>query len=307
VPGPWSQRVWVVPVLTALCWPEQPHGRRRQKPSVAGGRQRLQPGRRGLPDRRLVVVVEGGLAAVALARAWVQNRGAMVARWRWDAARDHPPGPPPPGQRGPNPPKGKRPRRLQGWAARSDPPGERVEVDWDGGERQQLWGCSRPARWDPPGVPPVAMRSVVGADPDGKRRLAAFCCPDLAATPVEILPWIVMRWAREVTCAEARAHVGVGTPRHWADPALARTTPVRLALLSLVTVLAWQLRPGGQLPGAVTAWSHTAAPTCADGLPLVRGHRWRARYWVTAAPEAAIRQFPQAAFALLLHGVPLAA
>src|SRR4029453_18487340 len=147
VPGPWSQRVWAVPVLTARGWPEQPHGRRRQKPSVAGGRQRRQPGRRGLPDRRLVVVVAGGLAAVARARAWVQTRGALVARWRGAAARDHPPGPPPPGQRGPHPPEGKPPRRVQGWAARSDPPGERVEVAWDGGERQQRWGCSRPARW----------------------------------------------------------------------------------------------------------------------------------------------------------------
>ena len=38
--------------------------------------------------------------------------------------------------------------------------------------------------------------------------MEAFFCTDLEATPVEILPWVVMRWSVEVTCEEARAHLG---------------------------------------------------------------------------------------------------
>jgi hypothetical protein len=86
--------------------------------------------RRWLPGRRLVLVVDGGFAAVSLALSWVKNPVGMVSRWRWDAARSHPPGAQPPGKRGPNPLKGKRQRRLQGWAERSDTPWETVEVDW---------------------------------------------------------------------------------------------------------------------------------------------------------------------------------
>jgi hypothetical protein len=307
VPVPWSRRVWALPFLTALCWPEKPRGRRRHKTSVDWVRQMMKQVRRWLPDRRMVLVVDGGFAAVALALACVKKRVAMVSRLRWDAALYHPPSPQPPGKRGPKPTKGKRQRSLQGWAERSDTPWEPAEVDWYGGERKQLWVFSRTALWYTPGLPPVALRYVLVADPEGKLRMEAFFCTDLEATPVEILQWVVMRWSLEVTFEEARAHLGVETQRQWSDQAIARTTPVLLALFSLVTVLALQLSQGGKIPVPVTAWYHKAEPTFADCLALVRGHLWRARYLVNSAPEAEIMQFPREAFELLLHGFPLAA
>ena len=307
VPVPWSRRVWALPCLTARCGPEKQRGRRRPKTSVDWARQMMTQVRRWLPDRRMVLVVDGGFAAVALALACVKHRVALVSRLRWEAALYHPPGPQPPGQRGPKPTTGKRQRRLQGWAARSDPPWAPAEVDWYGGERQQLWGFSRTALWYTPGLPPVALRSVWGADPEGKLRMETCFCTDLEATPVEILPWVVRRWSLEVTFAEAHAPLGVETQRQWSDQAIARTTPVLLALFSLVTVLALQLSQGGKIPVPVTAWYHKAEPTVADCLALVRGHLWRARYVVNSAPEAEFRQFPREAFELLLHGFPLAA
>jgi hypothetical protein len=75
-----------------------------------------------------VLVVDGGFAAVALALACVKSRVAMVSRLRWDAALYHPPGLQSSGKRGPKPTKGKRQRRLQEWAVRSDTPWETVEV-----------------------------------------------------------------------------------------------------------------------------------------------------------------------------------
>ena len=107
----------------------------------------MKPARRWRPGRRLVLVVDGGLAAVALALAWVNGTVVMVSRWRWEAALDHPPGPPPPGTRGPNPLPGKRQRRLQGWAERAETPWETVAVDGYTGERQALWVVSRTALW----------------------------------------------------------------------------------------------------------------------------------------------------------------
>jgi hypothetical protein len=307
VPVPWSQRGWALPFLTALCWPADRGSQRRHKTSIDWVRQMMKQVRRWLPGRRLVVVVDGGFAAVSLARACVRHHVTMVSRLRWDAALYHPPGPQPPGKRGPKPLKGKRQRSLQGWAERSDTPWETVEVDWYRGARKQLWVFSRTALWYTPGLPPVTIRYVLVADPEGRLRMEAFFCTDLEATPVEILPWVVMRWSVEVTFEEARAHLGMETQRQWSDQAIARTTPVLLALFSLVTVMALKLSQGGQIPVAVTTWYHKAEPTFSDCLALVRQHLWRARYSVNSTPQGESMQLPQAALDLLIHGVPLAA
>jgi len=307
VPVPWSRRGWALPFLTTLCSPAEKRAQRRHKTSIDWARQMMKQVRRWLPGHRLVVVVDGGFAAVSLALACVKQRVVMVSRLRWDAALYHPPGPQPPGKRGPKPLKGKRQRSLQAWAERSDTPWETVEVDWYGGQRKPLWVFSHTALWYTPRWPPVAIRSVLVADPEGKLRMEAFFCTDLQATPEQILSWVVMRWSVEVTFEEARAHLGVETQRQWSDQAIARTTPVLLALFSIATVLALQLSQGGQIPVPVTAWYRKAEPTFADCLALVRWHLWRARYLVNSTAEAELMQFPREALELLIHGFPLAA
>jgi hypothetical protein len=307
VPVPWSRRVWALPFLSALCWPAKKSGQRRHKTSVDWVRQMMKHVRRWLPGRRVVLVVDGGFSAVSLALACVKHHVAMVSRLRWDAALYHPPGPQPKGKRGPKPTKGKRQRRLQEWAVRSDTPWETVEVDWYGGQRKKMWVFSRTALWYTPGLPPVAIRYVLVADPEGKLRMEAFFCTDLEATPVAILQWVVLRWSVEVTFEEGRAHLGLETQRQWSDNAIARTTPVLLALFSLVTVLALKLSQGGQIPVPATAWYHKEEPTFSDCLALVRRHLWRARYLVNSAPAAEIMQFPREALDLFIQGVLLAA
>jgi hypothetical protein len=89
--------------------------------------------------------------------------------------------------------------------------------------------------------------------------------------------------------------------------AIARTTPVLLALFSLVTVLALRLSQDGQIPVPMTAWYRKAEPTFTDCLVLVRRHLWRARYLVNSVAEAKCVQFPREAFELLINGFPLAA
>jgi len=203
--------------------------------------------------------------------------------------------------------KGKRQRRLQAWAERTDTPWETVEVDWYGGRRKQLWVFSHTALWHTRGLPPVDIRFVLVGDPEGKLRMEAFFCTDRQATPVQILEWVVMRWSVEVTFEEGRALLGLEPQRQWSDHAMARTTPVLLGLFSLVTLLALQLSHDGQIPVPVTAWYHKAEPTFSDCLGLVRHHIWRARYLVHSPPEAECRQFPQEALDLLIHGLSLAA
>jgi DDE superfamily endonuclease len=307
VPVPWSRRVWALPFLTALCQPAEQQDRRRHKTSVDWVRQMIKQIRRWLPGRRLVLVVDGGFAAVSLALACVKSQVAMVSRLRWDAALYHPPGPQPQGKRGPKPLKGKRQRSLQGWAERSDTPWETMAVDWYGGKRKTLWVFSRTALWYTPRLPPVAIRYVLVADPEGKLRMEAFFCTDLAASPAQILQWVVMRWSVEVTFEECRAHLGLETQRQWSSQAIARTTPVLLGLFSLVTVLALRLSGTGSIPVQQTAWYRKGEPTFADCLALVRQHLWRARYWANSTPGEEPMLFPPEAFDLLIHDTSLAA
>jgi hypothetical protein len=306
-PVPWAKRVWALPFLTVLCWPPQSRHQRHHKTSVDWVRQLMKQTRRWLPGRLLVFVVDGGFAAVALARACVASQVTMVSRLRLDAALYHPPVPPLPGKRGRKPTKGARQRRLKVWAARADTPWQETTVDWYRGERKRLWVFSRTALWYTPSLAPVAIRFVLVRDPEGKLADAAFFCTDLHATPAQTLHWVVMRWSVEVTFEEARAHLGVETQRQWADQAIARTTPVSLGLFSLVTVLALRLCPEGRLPIEDTAWYRKPEATFADCLAVVRQQIWRARYLVNSALQADLVQLPQEAFEALLNDLPLAA
>src|ERR1700751_4384588 len=74
VPVPWSRRVWALPFLTALCRPAAQAPQRRHKTSVDGVRQMMRQARRWLPGRSLVLVVDGGFAAVSLALACVKSQ-----------------------------------------------------------------------------------------------------------------------------------------------------------------------------------------------------------------------------------------
>jgi hypothetical protein len=134
-------------------------------------------------------------------------------------------------------------------------------------------------------VPPVEIRLVIVCAPDGKLRLEACCCTDRQATPGHILAGVVRRWSVEVTCEEARAHGGLETQRQGSDLAIARTTPVLLALGSRVPLLALRLSQGGPMPVETTAWYHTTEPPCVNCWALVRRHLWRARHWVNSATE----------------------
>jgi hypothetical protein len=87
VPVPWSRRVGALPWLTALGRPAAKTTPRRHQTRVDWVRQLRRPARRWRPGRSLVLVVDGGLAAVSLAWAWVKRQVTRRSRRRWEAAR----------------------------------------------------------------------------------------------------------------------------------------------------------------------------------------------------------------------------
>jgi hypothetical protein len=84
--------------------------------------------------------------------------------------------------------------------------------------------------------------------------------------------FVICNKAIEVTFQEARRHLGLETQRQCSDAAIARTTPVLLALFSVVTLLAARLVRDGRLPLRTAAWYAKRTPTFSDALAVVRAH-----------------------------------
>ena len=307
VPVPWSQRVWALPILTAPCWPEGAGRRASHKTSLDWTRQMILQVRRWLPERELILVTDGGFAAVELAHACQQHQVTMICRLRLDAALYHPPGPQPPGKRGPKPKKGLRQRRLTQWASRRDTPWEEVEVNWYGGRRKVMQVFSRTGLWHRRGQDPVAIRYVLARDPEGERADAAYFCTDDRPLPEEILKYVVQRWSVEVTFEEARAHLGLETQRQWSDLAIARTTPVLLGLFSVVTLAALRCHEAGLLSAQRTAWYAKEEPTFSDCLRLMQGRIWQARISGLSGGKADVIDLPRVLFEAVVQGLSTAA
>jgi hypothetical protein len=306
VPVPWSRRVGALPFLTALSWPEGTGRRPTHKTSIDWARQMVVQVRRWLPERELILVLDGGFAAVELARACRRHRVVMICRLRLDAALYHPPGPQPPSKRGPKPKKGPRQRRLTEWAGRKDTPWEQVEVEWYGGQSKPMQVFSRTGLWHRRGRDPVAIRYLLARDPEGRQSDAAYFCTDERVRPEEILKYVVQRWSVEVTFEEVRAHLGLETQRQWSDLAITRTTPVLLGLFSLVTVAALRCHEASPLSAERTAWYAKAEPTFSDCLRLIRGRIWQARISGGSGGGEDVIELPRSFFEAVVQGLSTA-
>ena len=100
-PIPWAQRVWALPVLTALS-PSERHNRqrgRRHKRLTDWARQMLRQVARWLPGRTLVVVADSSFAALDLLGS-LAARMTCITRLRLDAQLYAPAPPRRPGTRG---------------------------------------------------------------------------------------------------------------------------------------------------------------------------------------------------------------
>jgi hypothetical protein len=145
---------------------------------------------------------------------------------------------------------------------------------WDGDGPREVDVCTDTAVWYHAGKPPVPLRWVLLRDPKGAFTPQALWSTHLEQTPEHLLTWCVRRWTIEVTCEEARAHVGMATPRQWHERAIGRTTPGLLSLYSLITVTAHLRIHKGAHGVRSTAWHPKTRPPCAEAMALVRRHVW---------------------------------
>lgn len=304
---PWSRRVQALPFLTVLCWPESTSRRRTHKTAIDCVRQMAVQVRRWFPERRIVLVLDGGFAAVKLARACRRHRVALICRLRLDAGLYDRPGEQPAGKRGRKPKKGPRQIKLAEWAQREDTPWQDAEVAWYGGGRKLMRLFSRTGLWYTCGQDPVAIRYVLARDPDEELEDAGYLCTEETILPQEVLAYVVQRWSVEVTFEETRTHLGLETQRQWSDLAIARTTPVLLGLFSLVTLAAVRCHEAGLLSAEPTAWYAKEEPTFSDCLRLVRSRIWEARIGRGSVESADLVQLPRDVVGALIHSLATAA
>lgn len=300
---PWSQRVWALPFLTVLAPSEKTNraNGKRHKTSIDWVGQMIGVVRHWFPTRPIVLVVDGGLAAIKLGLRCARYAMPVtyISRLRLDAALHDPPPPPVAGKRGPKPKKGRRQPSLQARVQDPKTVWEPVTVHWYGGRARAVELASGTAVWYTPGEDPLPIRWVLIRDPLGTFPPQALFATDLAATAVQIVEWFVLRWSEEVTFQEARQHLGLETQRQWAEQAIARTTPVLLGLCSLVTLLAHRLTEGQGLPVRTAAWYTKTEATFADAIAVVRQHLWSTLKFTNSAAKTGVVPIPNA----VLHGL----
>lgn len=293
-PIPWARRVWALPFLTTLAPSERyasEHGLRHKRLTDRARQLALQA-RRWLPGRELVLVADNGFAALELLRALAPHM-TCITRLRLDAQLHAFAPPREAGKPGRPLTKGARLPKLSAIAndlataaataaatAGQRWQWQRVTIHrWYGEEMREIEFLSGTALWYHKGMPTLPVRWVLLRDPMGHFEPQALLSTTLDLDPLEIIKWYTRRWQVEVTFEEAHRHLGFETQRQWSDLAIARTTPVILALFSLITLLAHELTSHGTLAVRGAAWYRKSTPTFSDALAEVRVHFWRARIY----------------------------
>jgi len=308
-PIPWAKRNWALPfcsVLTPSARYYQDRGRRPCK-LTDRARQILLMAKRWLPERRIVVVADSGFAAIELLAA-VCAQVCVITRLRLDAALYDPVPPRRLGTNGRPRLKGARQPTLDAVLADANTCWQAVTVaKWYSEGERTVEVATGTSLWYHSGMPPVALRWVLVRDPQCRFKPQAFLCTDQTITAGQILEWFVKRWQVEVTFEEARAHLGMETQRQWSSRAIARTTPVILALYSIVTLMAARLLEHQTIIIQHAAWYEKDTATFSDTIALVRRWLWSQQTLTMSIHPPDMIKIPQALFERLTETLSYAA
>lgn len=300
----WAGRVWALPFLTALAPSEHYYEERGLEPKTFLQRaaEMLERLAAWLPRRQVVVVADNSYSALEFLDR-VRKVLSIVTRLRLDAALYEPAPERDPHQVGRPPLKGKRLptleqklRQRKGWRLLK-------LQDWYGQGPRKVWILSESAVWYHTGLPPVPIRWVLLRDPLHKFEPQALLCTALEAKPAQILEWFVQRWQVEVTFEETRAYLGIETQRQWTDKAIARCTPVLLALYSIITLMAHNLIANNAPPIRTAAWYQKDWPTFSDVIALVRRSLWASESFSTSHPQTDTVRIPRSFLGRLIDSL----
>jgi hypothetical protein len=273
---PFASRPWALPVFCALYRPEELNRseRRRHKTPIRLAMQLMATLIHWFPQRKFILVGDGGYASHELARfCWRHRRHVtLVSRFHPQANLYDPPS-------AKRSPKGGRPR-LKG-RKRPAPrtvvkrsKAKRFTVNWYGGKTRRVELISGEGHWYKGGGGLVPVRWVFVHDIQGTHRDEYFYTTDLTLRPEQIVSLYTGRWSIEVTFQEVRAHLGFTTPRNWSKKSVLRTAPCLLGLFSVVSLIFARHTGGRKARPLTTAWYVKKETTFSDAITIVRRLCW---------------------------------
>jgi hypothetical protein len=308
VPLPWCRRPWALPFMTLLA-PSKKSNEKAGKPhrtSIDWTVFAIRIICRWL-QRPWVLIGDGGFACIRLGHACIDRGVILVSRLRLDSALYEFAQDPQPRQRGRRREKGKRLPSLKSLLDDAVQQWIETTVKWYGGETRTVLILSGTCLWYSSGEKPLPIRWVLVRQPD-THAAEAFFSTDLALEPTTIIEWFVLRWNIEVTFEETRSHLGVETQRQWSDRAIERSTPVLMALFSIVTLASLEMVKSQTLTLLSSSWyDKKGEATFSDVIAFVRRDIWRYRYFNDSASHHDHGVIPSSAWEVLLDQLSRAA
>jgi len=270
-----ASRPWALPVLCALYRPEELNGSegRRHKTPVDLARQLMATLIHWFPQRKFILLGDGGYASHELARFCHRHRRhlTLVSRFHPDANLY---ALPPAGKPRTGRPRTKGRQLPKPRAVAKQSKAKRFTVNWYGGKTRRvelIWG---EGHWYRAGNGLVPVRWVFVHDVQGTHRDEYFYSTDPTMPPQQIVGLYTGRWSIEVTFQEVRAHLGFATPRNWSKKSVLRTAPCLLGLFSVVSLIFNRHTQGQKVQPASFAWYTKAEITFADAITCVRRLCW---------------------------------
>jgi hypothetical protein len=289
VPLPWCKRPWALPFLTVLAPSQKANEQagRRHKTSLEWTRQMVKLVSRWI-RRSWILIGDGTYACIELAHTCTKSQVTLVSRLRLDAQLfEFPIYQPRPGVRGRKPIKGKR-IRLAAFLNDPNKQWQDSTLTWYGAEEKIISYLTLECLWYNSRSKPVTVRVVLVTNPDNKHTAEVFFSTNTSLSPEQIIRYYVLRWNIEVTFEETRAHLGFETQRQWSDKAIARSTPLLMALFSLIALVGMKMNETKKLISMEMAswYDKHGELTFSDIIALVRRDIWSKKYFLTSTKKA---------------------
>lgn len=289
---PWAERVWALPLLTALAPSEryctEHQHRRKHKKITDWARQMILLLCRWLKGRKVIITADSSYSALELLAA-IRGQATLITRLRLDAALYNPVQEVE--KKNPGRPRLKGSRQPTLAQRLEDPATQWTKVtipQWYGQKDKEMLLASGTAVWYHSGMQPVPLRWVLLKDPAGKGEPAALLCTDLMVEGMAVVNYFIRRWTVEVTFREVRTHLGVETQRQWSDKAIARSTPCLMGLFSITALWADKLQGSEGIAVEQTGWYQKKIPTFSDALAAVRRQLWDSHHYCTSGSKGQI-------------------
>ena len=272
-----AKRAFALPFFTVLEPSEKStkKQRKRNKTTLVWSFKMVMHLVRWAPTIPFILVGDGGFACAKLAWICFKDNIALVSRLKMNARIYGLPEESPSGKRGRKPKKGARLISFKEMLKMEDLPWEEVEVAGYDGKKKRVRYLTNTAIWGVDGFFPIAIRWVLVIDPAGEMDPLPLMSTDVNLTAIKIIELYVDRWGLEVTFQESREHLGVETQKQWSDKAIARTTPILMALYTLICLIGHHLNEEAPLIAEKSAWYDKKTATFSDLLKAVRTVLWK--------------------------------